>query len=380
MDLAESAILGAHSFWSQAFGGGTPVPDAPDTPSDGQLSAENAKKATVSPVPRGRPQTSDRSQGAKANANGLTPQNPDRPVKSRAKTTASYGGSFTKGVHTSEFGTRSFKLYSPAAAETATAPLPLLVMLHGCSQTPDDFAQGTGMNALAEEFGFLVVYPAQERKSQTYGCWNWYRRGDQSRGGGEPALIASLTRYIIGEHEADPAKVYIAGLSAGASAALIVAAAYPDIFAAVGAHSGVQIGAAHDEISAMVAMQQGAPGLGNPARMPTISFHGASDNVVHPRNGGFIAARALEPYPCLRKTETTGHVAGGRHYLQTSHSVGRGRSLTEHWVVAGAPHGWSGGNAAGSYTDPSGPDASREMVRFFLRHRTTVKQRSPLLI
>jgi poly(hydroxyalkanoate) depolymerase family esterase len=298
------------------------------------------------------------------------------PATSRARTTTPRGATFRKGVHVCEFGERSFRLYIPAIARTAKSPLPLLVMLHGCSQTPEDFARGTGMNTLAEEFGFLVVYPAQEHRSQMYRCWNWYKRGDQVRGAGEPALLASLVRHTIVEQGADPAKVYVAGLSAGASAALILADAYPDIFAAVGAHSGLPVGAAHDETSAVISMQHGAPGRRHSVSMPTISFHGSSDRVVNPRNGRYVAMRALDPYLDLRKTEKIGHAAGGRKYVRTSHRVGRGRSFIEHWVVVGAAHAWSGGNAAGSYTDPTGPDASREMIRFFLRHRTTAKRRS----
>ena len=336
-----------------------------------------AKPATKSATRNTQPAAKPRKAAAGKAAPRLKAIEPSKtPATSRSKTTIPRGASFTKGVHVSEFGERSFRLYVPAIAKTASAPLPLLVMLHGCSQTPEDFARGTGMNALAEEFGFLVVYPAQDRKSQTYRCWNWYKPGDQVRGTGEPALIASLARHIVNEAGADPAKVYVAGLSAGASAALIIATAYPDIFAAVGAHSGLPVGAAHDKTSAAIAMQYGAPGLRHIAPMPTITFHGDSDNVVNPRNGRYIASRALEPYTHLRETVKTGHSSGGRKYTRTSHRVGRGRSFTEHWVIDGAAHAWSGGNAAGSYTDPTGPDASREMVRFFLAHRTTAKRRS----
>lgn len=267
-------------------------------------------------------------------------------------------------------------VYVPKVRKATTGLMPLVVMLHGCGQTPTDFARGTGMNVLAEEFGFLVVYPAQPRKSQANRCWNWYNRGDQSRGAGEPALIASLTREIVDQYDADPARVYVAGLSAGASAALIAAVAYPDIFAAVGVHSGLSAGAAHDWSSALVAMQYGSPGRGHSVPLPTISFHGDADKVVHPRNGRFVAARAAGPYPHLRKTDRKGHVPDGRSYVRTSHRLGRGRSFAEHWVVNGAGHAWSGGNRAGGYTDPSGPDASREMVRFFLQHRTTQKWRA----
>ena len=249
-------------------------------------------------------------------------------------------------------------------------------MLHGCGQTSRDFARGTGMNNLAEEFGFLVLYPEQSRKSHNRRCWNWYRTEDQGRGAGEPALIASMTRQIIDEQRIDPAKVYVTGLSAGGSAALVIAAAYPDIFAAVGVHSGLALGAAHDANSVPRAMQFGAAGRRLTAQMPTIIFHGDADKVVSPRNGRFIAIRAVEPYNNLNKTEKTGQVSGGREFLRTVHRVGRGRSYAEHWVVRGSGHAWSGGSTDGSHTDPKGPDASREMVRFFLSHRTTKRRRA----
>jgi poly(hydroxyalkanoate) depolymerase family esterase len=232
------------------------------------------------------------------------------------------------------------------------------------------------MNILAEEFGFLVLYPAQARGTGTNRCWNWFRTEDQSRGAGEPALIADLTRRVILETGSDPSGTYVAGLSAGASTALILAAAYPDIFAAVGSHSGLPAGAARDRTSALVAMRYGAPGARRSDPMPTISFHGDADRVVNPRNGRFVASRALEPYGDLTGTPRDGRAKGGREYTRTTYRIGKGRSIVESWVVDGTAHAWSGGAAAGGFTDPAGPDASREMIRFFMRHRTTAKRRS----
>ena len=302
------------------------------------------------------------------------------PATSQSKSTVPRGASFKNGTYECAFGTRAYKLYLPVAAKTVNDPLPLVVMLHGCGQTPQDFARGTGMNALAEEFGFQVLYPAQARDAQRNRCWNWFKRDDQERGAGEPALIASLTQHVINQQNVDLAKVYIAGLSAGAAAALIVATAYPDMFAAVGVHSGLGIGAAHDATSAAHAMNVGATGRRHDAQMPTIIFHGDSDRVVNPRNGRFVAIRALEHYNHLDQVERTGRIAGGRDYTRTSHRVGRGRAYVEKWVVHGAGHAWSGGHSAGSYTDPKGPDASREMVQFFMRHRTTAKRRATAVI
>lgn len=231
------------------------------------------------------------------------------------------------------------------------------------------------MNALAEEIGFIVLYPAQARQDNQNRCWNWYRRSDQIRGAGEPALIAGMTRQVIAGQNVDPAKVYVAGLSAGASAAVILGATYPDIFAAVGAHSGLAAGAAHDGASAVIAMKLGALGDRSATAMPTINFQGDADNVVNPRNGRYVASRALGPYSGLRQTVKKGRSAGGRSYVRTSNRIGAGRSFTEYWVVIGSGHAWSGGNRSGSFTDPDGPDASREMIRFFLKHRTTRDRR-----
>lgn len=298
------------------------------------------------------------------------------PATARSNTSVPRGAAFTSGTFENAYGRRSYKLYLPAIAKSSSVPLPLIVMLHGCAQTSDDFARGTGMNTLAEEFGFLVMYPAQARDANLNRCWNWFKRDDQARGEGEPALVADLTRHVMAGQNVDPARVYVAGLSAGASAGLIVATAYPDVFAAVGVHSGLAVGAAHDTASAARAMQSGNPGVRHHAQMPTIVFHGDADRVVNPRNGRFVATRALEPYTNLDRTEKLGRVVGGREFTRTLHRVGKGRPYTEQWVVHGAGHAWSGGQAAGSYTDPTGPDASREMVRFFLRHRTTIKRRS----
>ncbi|WP_276612529.1 alpha/beta hydrolase family esterase [Pseudorhodobacter turbinis] len=293
-----------------------------------------------------------------------------------AKTAPARGASFKTGTHKSVHGYLQYKLYVPSVAQRDVIELPLVVMLHGCGQTADDFARGTGMNALAEQLGFLVLYPDQSRRANIGGCWNWFKPEHQCRDTGEPALIASLTLQIVAEQNADEAKVYVAGLSAGASMALILGTAYPDVFAAVGVHSGLAVGAAHDAVSVMAAMQAGNPGQCHHDQLPTIIFHGAADKVVNARNGRFVAMRALEPYDNLVKSETKGRVRAGQDYTRTRHRVGEGRPYIEHWLVHDAGHAWSGGNPTGTYTDQTGPNASQEMIRFFLRHRTTKKRRS----
>lgn len=328
----------------------------------GWLKATTAAAKALAPKPK--PKTPRRS--AKA---AVRVEKPARIV------TAPRSASFRAGTHPGPSGALRYKLYLPAARHAAAAPLPLLVMLHGCGQTPEDFAKGTRMNALAEEMGLIVLYPGQSQKAHPNRCWNWYRPDDQMRDAGEPAALADLVRTIRDHHGADPARIYVAGLSAGASTAINLGHLYPDLFAAVGVHSGLPMGAARDKASALLAMGQGSPGVRHGAAVPTIIFHGSDDRVVNPRNGRFLAIRAHETYPALRRAEIRRQVPGGRAYIRASYRIGRGKTYVEHWLVEGSGHAWSGGSPAGRFVDPKGPDASREMLRFFLRHRLTLARR-----
>ncbi len=277
------------------------------------------------------------------------------------------GASFTNESYSEAAGTRAYKLYVPA--NRPDGPMPLIVMLHGCTQSADDFATGTGMNLAAEEHGFLVAYPEQPGSANANRCWNWFNAADQGRGRGEPALIAGITRRIMKDHPVDPARVYVAGLSAGGAAAVIMGSTYPDLYAAVGAHSGLPLGAARDMPSAFAAMRNGAAGeRGGVSPVPTIIFHGTQDSTVHPANAAAIAAQAMGAAPGLRPMVTRGEVPGGRAYTRTIHADASDQGLCEHWEIQGAGHAWAGGNPSGSFTDPLGPDATREMVRFFFAH------------
>lgn len=287
--------------------------------------------------------------------------------------------SFSAGSHDCAQGSLRYRLFKPAVSDVAK-PLPLLVMLHGCGQTPEDFATGTGMNLLARERGVMVLYPGQSRQAHANRCWNWFDPAHAARGVGEAATIASLTRRVIELHGADPARVYVAGLSAGGSMALVLAHGYPDLFAGVGVHSGLPLGAARDQGSAVLAMQRGNPGVRLLRPVPTIVFHGSLDGVVNPRNGRLIAIRAREPFAPLRHAQAVGHSAGGRSYGKTVDRMGTGRALVEHWSVQGAGHAWSGGSVRGRFTDPKGPDASREMLRFLLRHSLAARRRKALAL
>jgi poly(hydroxyalkanoate) depolymerase family esterase len=280
------------------------------------------------------------------------------------------GARFINGSYSNPAGSRAYRLFIPTGYHGQ--PLPLIVMLHGCTQSPEDFAAGTRMNFIADAQPCFVVYPAQRRDANQAKCWNWFRTADQQRGSGEPSLIAGITRQIMREYSVDPKRVYIAGLSAGGAAAAVMGATYSDLYAAVGVHSGLACGAAIDLPSALLAMRQGggfdhqAASAGRPT-VPTIVFHGDHDSTVHPNNGDQVIERSMRATSTERNVHR-GQVAGGHAFTRTVHSDTSGRHVFEHWSIHGAGHAWSGGSSAGSYTDPRGPDATREMLRFFLEH------------
>ena len=305
------------------------------------------------------------------------------------------GGQFVERSYTGPAGGRFYKLYIPSGY-TEQEVVPLVVMLHGCTQNPDDFAAGTSMNELAEEHTFLVAYPAQAQNANMQRCWNWFKASDQQRGQGEPAIIAGITRQVIEEYEVADGRVYVAGMSAGGAMAAIMGATYPDLYAAVGVHSGLAPGAAQDLASAFSTMQGGGvsntPQDGSTGRssgssersVPVIVFHGDRDTTVHPRNaeqllahyrrvdstpGGRNAAGELVPPVAVRK----GQVPDGHAYTRATQRDAKGRPIMEQWVVHGLGHAWSGGSSAGSYTDAKGPDASAEMVRFFDQQHQTAR-------
>ncbi|WP_448202969.1 extracellular catalytic domain type 1 short-chain-length polyhydroxyalkanoate depolymerase [Azospirillum sp. sgz302134] len=281
-------------------------------------------------------------------------------------------GAFLAATFTNEAGTRGYKLYIPA--NHSGRPLPLVVMLHGCTQSPDDFAAGTRMNSLAEEYGCIIAYPSQAQKFNPQKCWNWFSADHQKRDLGEPSLIAGITRRIMQEHPVDPDRIYVAGLSAGGAIAAIMGATYPDLYAAVGVHSGLPVGSATGIPSALAAMKRGASPavrrIRGPA-VPTIVFHGDQDSTVHPSNGDSVTAQALASAKGLTATVESGQAPGGHRFTRTVHATSAGSAVCEQWVVHGSGHAWSGGSPAGSYTDPQGPDAAREMLRFFLQHART---------
>jgi poly(hydroxyalkanoate) depolymerase family esterase len=285
------------------------------------------------------------------------------------------GAEFLACTFRNQAGSRPYKLYVPSGYHGQSVPL--IVMLHGCTQSPDDFAVGTRMNAAAEEYTCLVAYPGQTSSANTHKCWNWFSAADQQRDSGEPSLIAGITREVMRNYAIDPRYVYIAGLSAGGAAAAIMGDAYPDLYAAIAVHSGLACGAARDLPSAFAAMKgNGGPAPRNghtapaglkPRVVPAIVFHGDKDTTVNPSNADAVVAQSGQGASLKRRVEK-GQVAGGLAYSRILHADASGETVVEQWVIHGAGHAWSGGSPAGSYTLPQGPDATTEMVRFFLEH------------
>lgn len=316
----------------------------------------------------------DPSQWTQAWANPQTPQT-HTPGQSDAETPytidADTPGTFSTHTFTNSAGQRQYKLYVPAGYHDE--PVPLIVMLHGCTQNADDFAAGTRMNELAERQRFIVVYPVQPQSANPSKCWNWFKPSDQQRDHGEPSLIAGITREVMARYRIDPARVYVAGLSAGGAMADVMLKTSPDLYAAGCVHSGLAYGCAKDLPSALAAMKGGKLSRAHantntntisPQR-PLIVFQGDADKTVHPSN----AARLLASFDAGTQTANEPRpTSTGTHSSTVQKRVASNGVEAEYWSIHGAGHAWSGGSQRGSYTDPAGPDASAEMLRFFLAH------------
>lgn len=286
-------------------------------------------------------------------------------------------GQFLSGRFDSGAASIPYRLYVPSGKRDTA--MPLVVMLHGCGQDAADFALGTGMNELAEQSQCLVLYPEQSTQVSWNRCWNWYDQAHHERDEGEPALIAALTRSIIADYDVDAACVSIAGLSSGGAMAVIMGRTYPDLFKAVGCHSGLPHRSATSSTSAISAMRDGsdlsaAKQTVPMASIPVIVFHGDVDHTVHQKNSADVVQQSIDCYMARTPSQScelavlaeTGE-ASGRSFTRQTHRGTMGDVVAEHWTIHGAGHAWSGGDRRGSYTDTSGPDASREMLRFFMR-------------
>lgn len=306
---------------------------------------------------------------------------------------ASGSGSWRLYTYTSLQGSRNYYVYTPANYQPGTV-VPLVVMLHGCTQTPQDFATGTQMNVLADQRQFLVVYPQQSVLANASLCWNWFLSINQYRNSGEASIIAGITRTVerdTTDWTIDTHRVYVAGMSAGAGMSVIMGATYPDLYAAIGVHSGLEYQAATNAYAAVAAQLYGGPdpilcgdaaysAMGSYARvMPTIVFHGTFDSVVNPINGDLVVQQWMRTdhdasggsysasftYPT---STTNGQVPGGYSYTTRTWNNSSGQEIEEYWTINGMGHAWSGGNSAGSYTDPAGPSATQAMYTFFMNH------------
>jgi poly(hydroxyalkanoate) depolymerase family esterase len=313
-------------------------------------------------------------------------------------------GTFLSGDFSNGTGSRPYKLYIPRSY-TAGTPIPLLVALHGCTQDPDNFATGTRFNVLADKYNFLVLYPQQTGRNNLTRCWNWFIRKNQVRNSGEPALLAAMVDYIAAQYAVDTSRIFITGISAGAAMAVIMGTCYPDYFAAIGVHSGVEYKAAFDLVSAQIAMSRGGPdpkkqgklaylSAGSAARvLPVIVFHGNNDRTVAPINGDQVIQQfistgdyaddgsANNSVRADPDSVRNGQVPGGYSYTIYTYAY-RKQMLLQHYKIDGLGHAWSGGDttAPATFTDPNGPDASLLMWNFFASHPKVQRTATPVTL
>ncbi|MEO8672158.1 MAG: PHB depolymerase family esterase [Tahibacter sp.] len=292
------------------------------------------------------------------------------------RTIPASAGHFLAGRFSNKAGSRAYKLWIPSHAPGPAARKPLIVMLHGCTQDADDFATGTRMNQHAERIGAYVLYPIQTGTANAQRCWRWFQATDQKRDSGEPSIIAEMTRKVMHEYPIDPRRVYVAGLSAGGAMAAILGETYPDVFAAIGVHSGLAYGAAHDVPSAFAAMA-GRPSGNAGASLPpallgqtpaaAIVFHGDRDSTVVAANADALVEQLAARHSAVRRGSAA-QAENGQNYTCSRLYKANGAVAVEQWTLHGRGHAWSGGDPRGSYTDSAGPDASARMLEFFLQH------------
>ncbi len=312
-------------------------------------------------------------------------------------------GEWVSGSATGASGSRNYRLWVPSGYDKSTAG-PLVMMLHGCMQKPEELAVISGMNELADKNNFLVVYPEQSNQANPLRCWNWFETKHQERDSGEPSLLAAIIRQLGSTHKVDVRRVYVAGISAGAAMAVVMAATYPDLFSGVGVMAGLAFKAGTTVETGLAAMKQGGPdpkqqgllafkAMGNQSsaksirRMPVIVFHGDADPYLSSVNADQVIAQWATTNDYLDdgkdndsvKSEPAKTIAGsiptGYSFTRFVYNDRSGALLMEKWIVKGLGHTWSGSPATAPFADPKGPNASAEMWRFFTE--TTLSSRAP---
>jgi poly(hydroxyalkanoate) depolymerase family esterase len=322
----------------------------------------------------------------------VTPNVPEADISERP-VASSAAGRFVDGVFTSDAGSRRWRLWVPAGYDGRTR-LPLVVLLHGCTQDPDDIARGTRVTEQADKLNLLVLLPEQPASANPKKCWNWYDAAHQHRDAGEPSLIAGTTRQTLGGWSVDSQRVYVAGVSAGAAMASVMAIAYPDVYAAAGLHSGIPYRAAANVMEGVAAMSRGASDptalgttaiadMGPRARaIPVIIVQGAADPVVKPVNAEhtrdmWLAMNDLSLGADARKAAPAGpmseqrYESGGLRVIESCYRSRAGKTGCDviTLFIDGLGHAWSGGSRAGTFTDERGPDATEAILRFLLEQR-----------
>jgi poly(hydroxyalkanoate) depolymerase family esterase len=264
--------------------------------------------------------------------------------------------------------------------------VPLVVVLHGCTQSPDIMRQLTRFDQLAESKGFIAVFPEQPQSANSTKCWNFFQDAHIHRGSGEPSLIAGITGWVKQHYTVNPQRVYVAGLSAGGAMASVMGATHPDLYAAIGVGSGCS----YASTAACAGYQSADPAktglaayaeMGERARpMPVIAFQGDMYTTVPPINADQLIRQwqltadvaddgtANGSIPGAPKETLKGQVPGGRSYTVRNYVDAQGRELMQYWLVNGMPHAWSGGCSCQSYSDPTGPDETAAMYSFFVNH------------
>jgi poly(hydroxyalkanoate) depolymerase family esterase len=289
------------------------------------------------------------------------------------------------GQHTEAAGTRAFRGFVPSGYDRAK-PLPLVVALHGCTQTADQLRQLTRFDELAEARKFIVVYPEQSKSANFLGCWNWFLDAHMHRGAGEPSIIAGITAWAQQHYAIDRRRIYVTGLSAGGAMASVMGATYPNLYAAIGVGSGCEYAAgapcagyrsADPEQAGLLARRAMGP-FARP--LPVVIFQGDRDTTVPPVNAEQLVRQwqvtadwaddgaANRSVPRSARRRSFRRASGRRTAAVASYGDGRGRVLVQRWLVRGMGHAWSGGCSCAAYSYPSGPDATRAMYRFFMRH------------